>query len=261
MSLPAAVGWGHWTASDQVWAAGLIFARVGAIIMLLPGLGEATVPAKIRLSLALVFSLALTPLLASKVPALPDSVGASVGWVIRETLTGLMIGGLIRVMLSALAVAGEIVSLQTTLSFAQTANPLQAQPSSSIGSFLALLGVVLIFDTGLHHYFIAAIVNSYDLFATTKRVMLGDAATLAIHITGQAFLVGVQLAAPVMVFALVFNAAMGLVARAMPQFQVFFAVTPLTLLLGLSVFALSLGVMGLAWIQRYQDVVAVFLRR
>jgi flagellar biosynthetic protein FliR len=256
-----AVGWGHWAAPDQVWTAGLIFARVGGIIMLLPGIGETTVPTRVRLTFAVLLSLTLTPLMAGKLPPLPADLAGLVGWVIRESVTGVMIGALLRMMLGALSVAGEIVSLQTTLSFAQTANPLQAQPGSTIASFLALLGVTLVFATNLHHGFIAAIVNSYDLFATSKRLMVEDGAQLAIQTCGQAFVVGVQLAAPVMVFSLVFSAATGLIARAMPQFQVFFAAAPLTVLLGLSVFALSVGVIGLVWLQRFEDVVAVFLRR
>jgi flagellar biosynthetic protein FliR len=254
-------GWGHWAAPDQVWAAGLIFARVGSVVMLMPGVGEPAVPPRVRLAFALILSLSLTPLLAAKLPALPADIGGMAGWMIRETITGLMIGALLRVMLGALAVAGEIISLQTTLSFAQTANPLQAQPGTTIASFLGLLGVTLVFATGLHHAFIAAIVNSYDLFSTSRQVMTQDAAELAVRTTSQAFLVGVQLAAPVMVFSLVFTAATGLIARAMPQFQVFFVATPLTVLLGLSVFALSLGVVGLVWIQRYQELVGVFLLR
>lgn len=254
-------GWGQWAAPAQVWAAGLIFARVGSIVMLLPGVGETAVPPRVRLSFALILSLSLTPLIAPRLPPLPADFGGTAGWMIRETVTGLMIGALLRVMLGALAVAGEIVSLQTTLSFAQTANPLQAQPGTTIASFLGVLGIVLVFATGLHHAFIAAIVNSYDLFSTSKHLMTEDAAELAVRATGQAFLVGVQLSAPVMVFSLVFNAAAGLVARVMPQFQVFFAAAPLTVLLGLSVFALSLGVVGLVWLNRYQELVGVFLLR
>jgi flagellar biosynthesis protein FliR len=254
-------GWGQWTAPAQVWAAGLIFARVASILMLIPGVGETGTPPRVRLAIAVTLSLSLTPLLASRLPPLPADVGAMAGWMIRETVTGLMIGALLKTMLGALAVAGEIVSLQTTLSFAQTANPLEAQSGSTLGSFLGLLGTTLVFATGLHHAFIAAIVNSYDLFSTSKHLMTEDATELAVRTTGQAFLVGVQLSAPVMVFSLVFNVAIGLVARAMPQFQVFFAASPLAVLLGLSVFALSLGVVGLVWLQRYQELVGVFLLR
>jgi flagellar biosynthetic protein FliR len=70
--------------------------------------------------------------------------------------------------------------------------------------------------------------------------------------TAETFALGIQLSAPVMVFSLVFNVATGFIGRAMPQFQVFFVASPLTVLLGLSLFALSLGAFGLVWIDRYR---------
>jgi flagellar biosynthesis protein FliR len=152
--------------------------------------------------------------------------------------------------LGALAVAGEVISLQTTLSFAQTTNPLQAQPTASVSSFLAILGLTLVFATDLHQLFIGAIAHSYALFPAGRAPPVQDFTTLAIRTFSGTFALGLQLSAPVMVFALVFNVALGLVARIMPQFQVFFAATPLILLLGLSVFALSAGVMGLVWLDR-----------
>src|SRR5437763_560956 len=80
------------------------------------------------------------------------------GAVIKETLIGMLIGAILRLFMSSLAVAGEIISIQTTLSFAQTANPTQATPSTTLGTFLGLMGVVLIMTTNLHHLFLAAIV-------------------------------------------------------------------------------------------------------
>ena len=72
------------------------------------------------------------------------------------------------------------------------------------------------------------------------------------QVTGESFALGVQLAAPVIVFSLVFNVAAGFIGRAMPQFQVFFAAVPLQLLLSLSVFALGLSVTGLVWVDRFR---------
>jgi flagellar biosynthesis protein FliR len=247
-----------WATADQVWAGGLIFARVASILMLIPGVGEAYVPPRIRLSLALLMSLALWPVVAGTLPALPSSVGGMAGWMIREVVVGLMIGLLLRMFMAALSTAGEIVSLQTTLSFAQTANPLQAQPATTVAAFLTLLGVTLLFATDTHHLFIAGIVGSYDLMAPAKPLMLGDFAAVAVRTMGDAFLLGVQLSAPVLVFALIFNLASGLVARVMPQFQIFFAAAPLSVILGLSVFALSLGVLGTVFIDRYRRVAEYF---
>jgi flagellar biosynthetic protein FliR len=81
-----------------------------------------------------------------------------------------------------------------------------------------------------------------------------------VQTVGKSFALGVQLAAPVIVFALVFNIATGLVGRVMPQFQVFFVASPLAVLLGLSIFTLSLGVIGMVWINRYESLLSVFRR-
>ncbi|CAN5409773.1 flagellar biosynthetic protein FliR [soil metagenome] len=244
--------------ADQVWAGGLIFARIGAILLTLPGIGESYVPPRIRLSLALLVSLVLWPVVAGALPPLPETIGGMVGWVIREVVTGLMIGTLLRMFTSALSTAGEIVSLQTTLSFAQSANPLSGVQNTTLASFLMLFGTVLVFATNTHHLFIAGLVGSYQVISPLKPLIMGDFAEMAIKTLSDSFMLGVQLAAPVIVFALIFNLASGLVARVMPAFQVFFAAAPLSVILGLSIFALSLGVMGTVFIDRYRAMARVF---
>ena len=244
--------------SIQVWQGALIFARIGAVLLMLPGIGESYVPPRIRLSLALLITLAVWPVVAGTLPTLPATLGGMAGWMMREVIVGLMIGAVLRSFMTALATAGEIVSLQTTLSFAQTANPLQAQPGTTIAAFLTILGVTLIFATDTHHLFIAGLVGSYELIAPARPLVTGDFAALAIRTLADSFMLGVQLSAPVLVFALIFNLASGLVGRVMPQFQVFFAAAPLSVLLGLSVFALSLGVLGTMFIDRYRALANVF---
>ena len=245
--------------AQQVFAGGLAFARLGAIIMLLPGLGETFIPARVRLAFAFSLSLMMYPLLAGSAPPLPVDGAGLGGAVIKELLIGLMIGGILRLFMNSLATAGEIVSLQTTLSFAQTANPMQAQPSTTLGTFLGLIGIVLIFATNLHHMFIAAVASSYDVFPFTRDVPVADAGQLALQTLSKSFALGLQLAAPVVVFSLIFNIATGLVGRVMPQFQVFFVATPLIVLLGLSIFALSLGVIGIVWVDRYRELISTFV--
>ena len=248
-----------WATSDQVWQGALIFSRIGAVLLMLPGIGESYVPPRIRLSLALAVTLVLWPVIAGALPPLPATVGGMAGWIIREVIVGLMIGALLRSFLTALATAGEIVALQTTLSFAQTASPMQVQPGSTIGAFLMLFGTAMIFATNTHHLFIAGLVGSYELIRPAGPLLTGDFATLAIRTLGDAFMLGVQLSAPLLVFALIFNLASGLVGRVMPAFQVFFAAAPLSILLGLSVFALSLGVVGTVFIDRYRALANVFV--
>lgn len=247
-----------WAAADQVWAAGLIFARVGAILMLIPGIGDAYVPPRIRLSLALVVSIALAPMVVGALPPLPASAGAMAGWVIREVAVGLMIGALLRMLLSAMPIAGEIVSLQSTLGFSQSVNPLQAQPGTSLAAFLTLFGVTLIFATDTHHLFIAGVAGSYEVIPLVQTLLLDDFAAMAVRTVADSFILGVQLAAPVLVFALIFNLTSGLVGRVMPQFQIFFAAAPLNVILGLSVFTLSLGVIGTVFLEHFRRGAAIF---
>jgi flagellar biosynthetic protein FliR len=247
-----------YAAAQQVFVVGLVFARIAAMIMTMPGLGDQPAPAQVRLAFALIMAFVVSPVVAPTLPQVPPDIGGLAGDVIREVLIGLAIGAVLRAFLASMAIAGETISISTTLSFAQTANPTMAQQGSAVASFLSLLAVVLVMATDLHHLFIGALVRSYTLFPYGRPPPVADVAGIAVRTVADAFALGVQLAAPVLIFSLIFNLATGLVGRAMPQFQIFFAAAPLQVLLGLSVFALSLGVMGIFWIDRYRQVLARF---
>ena len=242
----------------QVYAGGLVFARIGAMVMLMPGIGENVVPPRIRLSFAVLMALLLAPLVSKSIVTVPSSVGAMSGAVLHEVLVGLMIGAVLKLFVSSLTTAGEIISLQTTLSFAQTTNPAGAQTSTAVATFLSMLGLTLIMVTDLHHLFIGAMVKSYDLFPFSRPVPVGDAAALAVRTVADSFKLGLQLSAPVLVFSIVFNLATGLVGRVMPSFQIFFVTSPLSVILGLSLLGLSLGGIAMVWTDRYRDLLAVF---
>lgn len=244
--------------AQQVFSASLVFVRLASIAMLIPGIGETYVPPRFRLSFAFAMTLMLLPLLMPLAPALPATSGALFGAIIKEALIGLMIGAILRMFMSSMSTAGELISLGTTLSFAQTANPGQAQPTAALGSFLTVLALVLIMATDLHHMFLAAIVKSFTLFPFHREVPIADAGSLAIQTLSRSFALGFQLSAPVLVFSLIVNIAAGLVGRVMPQFQIFFVVAPIQVLGGLSIFALSLGVIGTVWIDAYRDHVRSF---
>ena len=242
----------------QVYVAGLVFARVGAMVMLMPGIGDTSVPARVRLGFALLMSLLLTPLVQNTVPGVPTSVGGLWGQVIHEILIGLMIGSVLKLFFTAMSTAGEVISMQTTLSFAQTTNPSMGQSSTAVATFLSMLGLTLIMATDLHHLFIGAIVKSYDIFPFTRAVPVNDAAALAVRTVADSFKLGVQLSAQVLVFSIVFNLATGLVGRVMPSFQIFFVTSPLSVILGLSLLGVSLGGIAMVWTDRYRDLLAIF---
>lgn len=225
----------------------LLFARIGAMMMLMPALGEQTLPTRLRLGFALAFTLVVFPLLSEIMPAMPSSLGGMVGLLVHELAIGLIIGAIVRITVMATQVAGAIVAFQTGLSGAMAADPTQVGVQSAVfASFLSFLGVTLIFATDLHHMALAAIYDSYVVFAPTDPVMLEDAMQLAIRTVAGAFTVGVQMSAPFIVFGLVFNLGAGILARLMPQLQVYFILMPANIIVGLLLFAILL-VMMMGW--------------
>jgi flagellar biosynthetic protein FliR len=110
-----------------------------------------------------------------------------------------------------------------------------------VGNFLNVLAVTLIFATDLHYLVIAALHDSYTLFAPGTVPLLGDLAALTTQTIATAFKIGVQLAAPFLVFGLLFNLGLGVLSRLMPQMQVYFVGMPLSIWLGMLILLVVLG--------------------
>jgi flagellar biosynthetic protein FliR len=222
----------------------LLFSRIGAILMLMPALGEDMIPMRMRLSFALAFTLVVYPLLSPSLPAMPDDVMTIIGLIFHEIAIGIILGAIARITVMATQVAGAIIAFQTGLSSAMTADPTQTGVQGAVfGSFLSFLGMVLIFATDLHHMALAATYDSYMVFPIDAPLMFDDAAQLAIRTVAGAFSVGVQMSAPFIVFGLVFNLGAGILARLMPALQVYFLLMPANIMVGLVLFATLLTMM------------------
>ncbi|KKC35663.1 flagellar biosynthesis protein FliR [Devosia epidermidihirudinis] len=237
----------------------LMFARIGAILMLMPALGENMIPARMRLSFALMFTLVVYPLLSSSLPAMPADVMGIVGLLFHELVIGLMLGAIARITVMATQVAGAIIAFQTGLSVAQSADPTQGGIQGAVfGSFLSFLGMTLIFATDLHHMALAATFDSYIAFPLDTPLMFDDAAQLAIRTVSSAFNIGIQMSAPFIVFGLVFNLGAGILARLMPALQVYFVLMPANIIVGLSLMALLLTMMMGWYIMGFENHLAMW---
>lgn len=223
----------------------LTFARIGTLMMLLPGLGEQSVSPRIRLAFALLVSLILFPMVR---PLLPMEGGAIAGpglvsLLIGEFMVGLVLGLTVRMVLAALQTAGVIVSQQLGLSYAMTVDPTQGGQQAALGNFLMLLGITLILATDLHHVALDAIGRSYMLLPPDGVVAMGEAAQLALKAMARGFLLAVQISAPFIAFGILFNLGLGVLSRLMPQMQVFFLAVPASVLIGMMILLGSLGIM------------------
>lgn len=245
----------------QVFAFFLVFVRIGAALMFIPGFGEPFIPVRVRLSLALVLTIALGAAVAHTLPPLPDQPFQLLLVILGELLIGVLIGGAARMTMSALHVAGTVIAFLTSLGFALFLDPTQGTQGALIATFLNLLGLVLIFATNLHLVMIQALYDSYVLFTPGTLIPVGDFAELAIRLVNGAFRVGLQMAAPFIVYGLVFYISLGILARLMPQFQVFFIALPLQILVGLTILAVVLPALMMWFLNYYEATVTQFLVR
>ena len=221
----------------------LMFARIGTMVMLLPALGELSVPARVRLVVALVLTAVLLPLHRPAYAVDLRATGPILLALGEELLIGAVLGLTARLTISALQVAGSIVAQQLGLGFVTAVDPTQGQQGVLVGNFLTILGVTVLFATNLHHLFIAALNDSYVLFRPGEVPLMGDVAALVTTTTAGAFRIGVQLSAPFLVFGLLFNLGLGVLARLMPQMQVYFVGVPLSIFAGFLVLGMVLTAM------------------
>ncbi len=221
----------------------LVFARIGAMVMLLPGFGEANIPVRIRLAIALALTLILLPMHRNAYNVNMSSMAPLLVLMVHEIVIGVVLGATARVTLSALAVAGSVIAQQLGLGFVTTIDPTQGQQGALIGNFLTMLGLTLLFATDMHHLVIAALSESYNVFSPGQLLPSGDVAALATKVFATAFKIGIQLSAPFIVFGLVFNLGLGVLARLMPQMQVYFVGVPLSILAGFLILAAIIATM------------------
>lgn len=242
----------NFEAPEFVFAAGLVFARLGAILMLMPGFGEPSIPVMVRLSFAFLVCLMLGPIIAPGLPEMPAQPLMLAGLVVNEVLIGLMIGAMARIFMATAAIAGQIISMQSGLAMAQSFDPSQGTQGAIMSTFLNLVFIALLFTTNLHHLLLRAAYDSYALFTPGQLPSMSDAGLWAVEAFIDAFRIAVQLAAPLIVYGLIFYLALGVLSRLMPQLQIFFIAMPANIMVGLFIVAIALGTMAAVWLERMQ---------
>jgi flagellar biosynthetic protein FliR len=230
----------------------LVFARVGTMVMLMPGIGERFVLSRARLVLAFFMALILMPLLRPQLPV-PQTGQALLLLLFGEILTGLVLAGAVRLVLACLQTAGVIVANMLGLSFATTVDPGAGAQNPTIGNFLVLLGTTLIMVTDLHHMALAAIHESYRVLPPFGGLPPGDVLMLALKAMAKGFALAVQISAPFIVFGLVFNLGLGVLSRLMPAMQVYFVAMPASILIGMVILLAVVSVMMGAFLEHLSD--------
>lgn len=236
-----------------VFAFMLVFVRIGTVIMLLPGIGDMFTPGKVRLAIALGLSLILMPFTSQFMPSPIPPAAQMIMLLGAEFIVGILIGTMARILMAALDVAGMVISLSTGLGNAQLFIPTMASQGSLVGAVLTMTGVVMIFVTNMHHFIIAGLVNSYHTFPVGLLPAPEGMAMIVSKAVAVTFTTGIQIAAPFILIGMMIYIIMGILARLMPQVQVFLLVLPLQIILGFTTLFLGIGVMMMLWISRFED--------
>ena len=160
-----------------------------------------------------------------------------------DLIIGAVLGIAARLTISALDIAGAVIAQELGLGFVTSVDPSQGEQNMIISNFLTMLAITLFFATDMHHLVLAALNDSYTLFAPGEVPAVGDVAALVTRSVSGAFRIGIQISAPFLVYGMVFNLGLGVLSRLMPAMQVYFLAMPLSILGGFLFLVVVLGAM------------------
>lgn len=203
----------------------IVFLRVGAAMAVLPAFGERAIPQRVRLGLALAFTAIVTPAVADQLDPLTKNQTILTLMLATETLAGLTIGIGLRLFVHALQMAGSMAAQSTSLSqvFGGSAG---MDPQPAFGHLLVYGGLALAVMIGLHVRIAEVLILSYDLLIPGQ---FPDASMLnswGVSHIAHMFSLAFTLAAPFIIASLIYNVALGVINRAMPQLMVAFVGAP-----------------------------------
>ena len=217
----------------------LVLCRLAGIFSAIPLFGEGRVPLVIRVVTIFMMTLVCFPLLRAMAPQLPaDSLSLAI-LVVREILIGISLGFLSKVVFAAVDFCGQIVGMQMGFSMSTMFDPSMGQ-TPLMSNFQLLLAMLLFLSLGIHHVFIRAIMDSYTVIPVGSWHMSGGLLEYFIVTIRDMFVLGIKLAAPVMVSLLATSVALGIMARSFPQMNIFMVSMPLNIGIGFLMLGLSL---------------------
>jgi flagellar biosynthetic protein FliR len=217
----------------------LVLGRVAGIFSSIPLFGGERVPMKIRVLLILAMTLVCFPILKLTPQSLPSDFPSLFLIVIAEALIGFTLGIVAKAVFGAVDFCGDIVGMQMGFSMASLFDPTMGQ-QQLMSLFQSLLAMLLFLTLGAHHIFIRAMVESYTLIPIGGWHVSGELISFLVATTSGIFILGIKLAAPVMVALLATSVVLGVMARSFPQMNIFMISMPLNIGIGFMALGLSL---------------------
>ncbi|MEH6644366.1 MAG: flagellar biosynthetic protein FliR [Sulfitobacter sp.] len=235
-----------------LWQGFAVFLRVSALVSLLPAFGEQTVPARVKLGLAFAFTMIIAP----AVPQ-PDTAAQfdTIMWfILTEIAAGVLLGIGLRLFVLALQTAGSIAAQSTSL--AQVLGGAVAEPVPAMGHILVMGGLTLAVMTGLHVRVAEMVILSYDMLPMGRLPSGADVSEWGVDQIRRAFSLAFTLAAPFVILSVLYNVALGVINKAMPQLMVAFVGAPVITAGGLLLLCLAAPLLLATWLEALNSFIA-----
>jgi len=225
---------------QEFWGFLCVFARVTALFVAAPVFGSRGVPIQAKAGLAALISLVLLPIVTPELGPAPRDLLSLIAQIGAETLVGLSLGYLVVLIFAAIQTAGHFLDAQMGFSIINVLNPYTGHQSSVVEQLLHQLGMTLFLIFGGHLHLTAVLAGSYNLVSPAGAQFQGDLAVAMISIAGGLLVAAFRIAAPVAAILLIVDVAFGIVARTVPQMNVFIVGLPIKIVAGLTTLGLAL---------------------
>ncbi len=216
----------------------VLISRIGGLLAAIPVLSGQAVPVKVKIALILSLGLLLAPMV--HLPSVPYEPVALAAGLVSEMTIGMAIGLAVRLFFSALEVAGELIGIQMGFGVVQLFDPATAHQMPIIGRFFTLSASLVFLSLNGHMFFVATILSSYEAIPAFGASLSGEVGDDVLRLSQNMFVLGLKLAAPVLVVIFVINILLAMLGRAVSQINVFVLSFPVTIAGGLAVLALSM---------------------
>jgi flagellar biosynthetic protein FliR len=231
----------------DAWLTAFLFpmARVLALMASAPVFNNAAAPARIRLAVGLVVTVALVPVLPP-MPAMPAGSWLGLAVLAQQILIGLLLGFTLRIVLAAVDMAGSIIGMQMSLSFAVSYDPQTAGQTPVLSEFLTLFATLIFLALNGHLLALSVLAESFRLLPVGLNPIGAGGFVSLLAWSTTLFSAGLLLALPLITTLLISNLAMGVLARVAPQLNIFAVGFPVTLMAGFVVLLFSVPYIGVA---------------
>ena len=220
----------------------LVLSRVAGIFTAIPVFGGRRLPLRIRVITVVTITLVCFPILALTPPEMPSDVFALALLVLRELMIGITLSFITQIIFSAVEFSGHIIGMQMGFTLSSIIDPANGTQTQIMSVMQTLLATLMFLSMNIHHLFIRTIVDSFRIIPLAGWQLNAEMISFLIRATSDIFVLGIRLAAPVMVALLLTSVTLGIMARAFPQMNIFMVSLPLNIGIGFIVLGLTLTI-------------------